>query len=51
MLKDNLGIIQEGIESYNEKMNVINGISSGLEAAIPIVDGISEVNFTKQKRM
>ena len=51
VLKDNLGIIQEGIESYNEKMNVINGISSGLEVAIPIVDGISEVNFTKQKKM
>lgn len=51
VLKDNLGVIQEGIEAYNEKMNVINGISSGLEVVMPVVDGISEVSYTKQKKL
>ena len=51
VLKDNLGIIQEGIESYNEKMDVINGISSGLDVVVPFVDGISEVSYTKQKKL
>lgn len=51
VLKNNLGTIQEGIESYNEKMTVINGISSGLEVVVPVIDGVSEVSCTKQKKM
>lgn len=51
VLKNNLGVIQEGIESYNEKMTVINGVSSGLEVVVPVIDGVSEVSYTKQKKM
>lgn len=51
VLKECLPTIQEGIDTYNERLTVINGISDTISVAVPIIDGVSEFSYTKQKKM
>lgn len=45
VLKDNLSTIQEGIEAYNQQMDVINMVSKGVSNVVPVIDGVSEVAY------